>query len=171
VKHVFAAVAVIVAIVSWQPEGVTKESAGMQVAHLRVDSTLGDVLHHPAFAGFARRILPWDDKAFDEGLLLRDIGSLLPYHTHIHPHLTVSALNRMVDDVAAGRTVFYGFYTDAEMQRDPTKKNAGLFFLRGKPGAPFCVIAPGGGFPTWAPSTKAFRTRARSAGWAITPSC
>jgi acetyl esterase/lipase len=146
VKQGFATVAAIVAIFCWQPEGGTKEPGGMQMAHLRVGSTLGEVLHHPAFAGFARRILPWDDKPYDERLLLRDIGSLLPYHTHVAPDLTVLALNRMIDDVAAGRTVFYEFYTDAEIQRDPTKKNAGLFFLRGKPGAPFSVIAPGGGF-------------------------
>ena len=118
----------------------------MQRAHLSVGSTLGEVLHHPAFAGFARRILPWDDKAYDEQLPLRDIGSLLPYHSHVAPDLTVSALNRMIDDAAAGRTVFYEFYTAAEMQRDPAKRNAGLFFFRGKPGAPFSVIAPGGGF-------------------------
>lgn len=145
-KQGFAAVAAIVAIACWQPDGVTKELARMQIAHLRVDSTLGDLLHHPAFAGFAQRILPWDDKAYDERLLLRDIGSLLPYHTHVDPDLTVSALNRMIDDVAVGRTVFYEFYTDAEMRSDPTKKHIGLFLFRGKPGAPFCVIAPGGGF-------------------------
>jgi acetyl esterase/lipase len=42
--------------------------------------------------------------------------------------------------------VFHEIYTDADRQRDPTKRNVGLFFFRGKPGAPFCVIAPGGGF-------------------------
>lgn len=146
VKQGFAAVAAIVAIACWQPEGVTQELARLQMDHLRVDSMLGDLLHHPAFAGFARRILPWDNKVSDERLLLRDIGSLLPYHTHVDPDLTVSALNRMIDDVAIGRTVFYEFYTDAEKRSDPTKKNTGLFLFRGKPGAPFCVIAPGGGF-------------------------
>jgi acetyl esterase/lipase len=118
----------------------------MRMAPLRVDSTLGDVLHHPAFTGFARRLLPWDGRAYDERLLLRDIGSLLPYHTHVDPGAVVSGLNRMIEDVAAGRTVFHDFYSDAEMQRDATKRNTGLFFVRGKPGAPFGVIAPGGGF-------------------------
>lgn len=91
-------------------------------------------------------MLPWDDRAYDEKMPLRDLGTLLPYHTHVDPGSTVSALNRMIDDVAAGKTVFHELYTDAEMQRDPTKRNAGLFFFRGKPGAPFSVIAPGGGF-------------------------
>jgi acetyl esterase/lipase len=146
VKHGFATVVAIIAFVCLQPESLTKESGAMQMAHLSDASTLGEVLQHPAFAGFARRILPWDDKAYDEQLPLRDIGSLLPYHTQVASDRTVSALNRMIDDAAAGRTVFYDFYSAAEMQRDPTKRNAGLFFFRGKPGAPFSVIAPGGGF-------------------------
>ena len=77
---------------------------------------------------------------------LRDIGSLLPYHTHVNPDIVVSSLNRMIDDAAAGRTVFHDFYTAAEKEAEPSRRNAGLFFLRGKQGAPFAVIAPGGGF-------------------------
>jgi acetyl esterase/lipase len=122
------------------------EAGKMQMAHLTVDSTLGDVLHHPAFAGFARHLLPWDDKPYDERLRLTDIGSILPYHTHVDPEVIVPSLNRMIDDVGTGRPVFYDFYSDAEKRADPTRKNAGLFYFRGKPGAPFCVIAPGGGF-------------------------
>jgi acetyl esterase/lipase len=145
-RNEIATLAAIVALFCWQSDGATKEAGALPIAHLSADSTLGDVLRHPAFAGFARRLLPWDDRPYDERLLLRDIGSLLPYHTHVNPGVTVSALNRMIDDVAAGRTVFHEFYTDDEMRRDPTKKNAGLFFFRGKPGAAFSVIAPGGGF-------------------------
>jgi acetyl esterase/lipase len=52
----------------------------------------------------------------------------------------------MIDDAAAGRTVFHDFYTAAEKEAEPSRRNTGLFFFRGKPGAPFAVIAPGGGF-------------------------
>jgi acetyl esterase/lipase len=52
----------------------------------------------------------------------------------------------MIDDAAAARTVFYDFYTAAQKKADPARGNTGLFFFRGKPGAPFAVIAPGGGF-------------------------
>jgi len=57
-----------------------------------------------------------------------------------------SALNRMIDEAAAGRTVFYSFYTDAERQQEAARGHTGLFFFRGSPGAPFAVISPGGGF-------------------------
>lgn len=77
---------------------------------------------------------------------LRDIGTLLPYHTHVNPDVVVSSLNRMIDDATAGKTVFYDIYTRAQKQAGPTRENTGVFFFRGQPRAPFAIIAPGGGF-------------------------
>ena len=45
-----------------------------------------------------------------------------------------------------GTPVFHELYTLAQQQGDPTKASTGLFFFRGRPGAPFALIAPGGGF-------------------------
>jgi acetyl esterase/lipase len=115
-------------------------------AHLCVDDSVDDILKHPAFARFGRLLLPWDGRRYDTTMPLRNIGSLLPYHSHVDPVVIVSALNRMIDDASAGRTVFYDFYTDTERQADPSRKDTGLVFFRGKPGAPFAVVAPGGGF-------------------------
>jgi acetyl esterase/lipase len=117
-----------------------------QRTHLRIDDSIDDVLEHPAFAGFARLLLPWDDRRSDATMALKNIGSLLPYHSHVDPPVVVSSLNRMIDDASAERTVFYDIYTDAQKHADPSRRNTGLFFFRGKPGAPFAVIAPGGGF-------------------------
>jgi acetyl esterase/lipase len=115
-------------------------------AHLCVDDSVDDILKHPTFARFGRLLLPWDDRRYDTTMPLRNIGSLLPYHSHVDPVVVVSALNRMIDDASAGRTVFYDIYTDAQKQAEPSRRDTGLFFFRGKPGAPFAVIAPGGGF-------------------------
>jgi acetyl esterase/lipase len=129
------------------PANETGTPPSQQTAtHLRVDDTIGTLLGHPAFAGFARLTLPWDDRTYDEAMPIRDIGQLLPYHTYVNPGVVVSALNRMIDDVAAGKTVFYDVYTQAEKKADASLENTGLFFFRGKPGAPFAVIAPGGAF-------------------------
>jgi acetyl esterase/lipase len=114
--------------------------------HLTPSGRLGDILEHPAFTGFARLILPRDNRTYDKAMPLRQIGSLLPYHSHVDPVVVTRALNRMVDDVADGRTVFYNVYDAAQRQVDPEKRNTGLFFFRGKPGAPFAIVAPGGGF-------------------------
>lgn len=123
-----------------------KQNQKSEAVHLRPDDSIADLLKHPAFAGFARLTLPWDDRQYDETMPLRNIATLLPYHTHISPEVVVSGLNRMIDDASAGKTVFYDIYTKEEKRAEPSQENTGLFFFRGKPGAPFAVIAPGGAF-------------------------
>jgi acetyl esterase/lipase len=127
-------------------KGGNTEVSARQGEHLGLRNTVGDLLRHPAFAGFAPLILPWDDRAYDEQMPLTRIGSLLPYHTHVDPETVTNGLNRLIDDVAGGKTVFYRFYSDAQTQQQPARRHTGLFFFRGRPGAPFAVISPGGGF-------------------------
>jgi acetyl esterase/lipase len=127
-------------------ESKEQATGGARAVPLSANSSIRDILNHPAFSGFGRRIMPWDDRSYDENMPLAEIGSLLPYHTQVRPETVVGSLNRMIDDVGKGRTVFYDFYTEAQKRADPTKEHTGLFFLRGKQGAPFAVISPGGGF-------------------------
>ena len=117
-----------------------------QMADIAADDRIAGVLKHPAFVGFGRLMLPWDDREYDDTIRIRDIAALLPYHTHVNADVTVSALNRLIADAAAGKTVFYDIYTGAQKQSAATRANTGLFFFRGALGAPFAVIAPGGGF-------------------------
>jgi len=113
---------------------------------LRTSDRVRDLLDHPRLAGYAHLMLPWDDRPYDPDTRLDDIGSLLPYHTHVVPEVVVGALNRIIGDVGNGNTVFFDFYTDEQKQADRSKARTGLFFFRGRPGAPFAIIAPGGGF-------------------------
>ena len=45
--------------------------------HLTADDTILDLLSHPAFAGFGRLVLPWDDRTYDDSMRLRHVGHLL----------------------------------------------------------------------------------------------
>jgi acetyl esterase/lipase len=125
-----------------------KNQPAMQVQFtpLTVNSTIGEVIAHPAFAGFGRLLLPWDNRKPDGNMQLREFSVLLPYHSKVNPTDIVSALNRMIDDANNGKSIFYDFYTEAQKNAEPTKRNAVLFFFRGKPGAPFAIVCPGGGF-------------------------
>ena len=120
--------------------------SGPQSAPLSTASRLSDLLNHPAFTGFSRLLLPWDVRSYDGEMRLSNISSLLPYHSHVAPDVVVGALNRMIDDASSGKGIFVDFYTEAQKRADSSKQHAGLFFFRGKPGAPFAIIAPGGGF-------------------------
>src|SRR4051812_25574506 len=67
----------------------TEAARASSRAHLATDSRLRDLLNHPAFAGFGHLILPWDNRRYDGNLALSDLGTLLPYHSHIRPGIMV----------------------------------------------------------------------------------
>jgi len=123
-----------------------KRNAIGMYAHITTNDSVQHIVNHPAFKGFGRYLLPWDNGANDYDMPLSNVGSLLPYHNHVNPDIVVAAINHMIDEVNDGKTIFYEFYTEREKQEEPTKKSTGLFFFKGKPGAPFAVVCPGGGF-------------------------
>lgn len=75
-----------------------------------------------------------------------EVGSYMPYHSAIDVPTMLAAVNRLIDDAAQGKQVFYPAYSAEERAADPRKEEAGLFFFRGREGAPFAVVNPGGGF-------------------------
>ena len=111
--------------------------------HLTADDTILDLLNHPAFAGFGPLLLPWDDRGYDNSMRLRNVGSLLPYHSHVDPGTVVSALNHMIDDVNNGKTIFYEFYTEEEKREQRTKSNDGPVLLSWEARSALCGHIPG----------------------------
>lgn len=114
--------------------------------HLTTDNNVRDIVQHPAFKGFGELLLPLDNNSGYYDTRLSEIGSLMPYHSHVEPDIVVGALNHMIDEVDAGKTIFYNIYTDEQKKLDPGKRYTGLFFFRGSPNAPFAIVCPGGGF-------------------------
>ena len=123
-----------------QPErilerGEYNENDMNKFSHLTISNTVGDVVDNPAFKGFGRYILPLEWR-YDPEMKLSEIPSLLPYHNYVDAGRAVGYINEMIDMVNRGDRLYY----------DLGRKDAGLFFFPGKPGAPFAVICPGGGF-------------------------
>jgi acetyl esterase/lipase len=113
---------------------------------LTAENTIGDLLDHPALAGFAARTLPRPNRDYDRDTGLQQIAGLLPYHSEVDPQVVLKGLNRLIADASKGEQVFYDIYPEARRHDRPDLNETGLFFFRGQPGAPFAVIAPGGGF-------------------------
>ena len=108
-------------------------------------TALGALIDHPAFAGFGRLLLPWVDRAVDRDMRLREVGTLLPYRTHVEPAVVAGA--QPPDRRCRGRSPDrLRHLRAAEKDADPFMRNTALFFMAGRSGAPFAVIAPGGGF-------------------------
>ena len=114
--------------------------------HLKTENSIRDIFNHPAFSGYADHLLPWEDNSRYMTTSLRQVGSLMPYHSNVKPQVVVDALNYMIDLVDDGKTVFYDLYSEQQKKADPAKAHTGLFFFKGKRGAPFAVVCPGGGF-------------------------
>ena len=111
-------------------------------AFLSGKNTVADLLAHSALKDFAVHMLPRTEDAQGNGNMRLDaVATLMPWHSHVRPEVVLSGINRLISDAASGKPVFYSFSDDAAV-RDQT----GLFFFRGKPGAPFALICPGGGF-------------------------
>lgn len=130
------------------PGGIPNEqkSGNENYSHITANDFIRHIVNHPAFKDFGKYILPWDDNTHYYDTPLNNVRSLLPYHNHVDPDVVVGAINHMIDDIIEGKNIFYDFYTKQQKQNDPSKESAGLFFFRGKPGAPFAVVCPGGGF-------------------------
>lgn len=126
------------------PGAVTADGAAR--GPLTLASTIGDVVGHAAFREFGELVLPLDAGSWDEDMPLDRAPSLLPYHSGVDPAQVVDTLNDLADRVGSGRVDVLALYPDDEIRPDPDKARTALFFFRGDPGAPFAVIAPGGGY-------------------------
>ena len=102
-------------------------------------SRIADVMNDPDFGDWGRLIFPVNTGYWD-GTTLEDLR--LTWYNGIDPDKTVEIVNYFK---AHADEVFIDIYTEAEKQADPEKRNTGLFFFRGTPGAPFAICNAGGG--------------------------
>jgi len=109
------------------------------------DTRVWDVIDNPAFAGYGRLIFP-ADKTIDKSMTLNEVGNILTWYNYVNPERTVEIVNYMKTKAEAGEQIFYDIYTAEEKAADPAKKNTGLFFFRGNPGAKSAIVNAGGGF-------------------------
>ena len=87
-------------------------------AWLTESDTVADMVNHPAFAGFGEHLVPRPGDA-QSRLPLREVGRLMPWHSHVRPGIVTAALNRMINDAMTGKAVFYPFYTEGESGSEP----------------------------------------------------
>lgn len=111
--------------------------------HFTKSTTIDDVVHDPVFSSYGRLLFPVQD-GYWSGRTLQDLRFI--WYNHINPDATVAVVNTLWTRAHQKETVFYNIYSDEEKALDPRKKDTGLFFFKGKEGAPFAVVNAGGGF-------------------------
>lgn len=107
-------------------------------------STVGQVEDY--FGSYGRLLFP-ADRPFSPGETLAQISNSAHYiwYSEIWTPKTVEIINYLAAEKDK-RQIFYPIYSEAEMQAHPSRRSTGLFFFKGKPGAPFAVNNAGGGF-------------------------
>lgn len=107
------------------------------------ETTIEEVADYPAFGDYGRLMFPIDEWYYDGDTL----GTLsLTWYNNMDPDKTVEIVNYFRENAEAGNAIFYDIYTEEEKAAYPAKKDTGLFFFKGKAGAPFAVCNAGGGF-------------------------
>jgi acetyl esterase/lipase len=136
--------------ISAQPFSATapeaNAGAATNAADLSLESTIADLFRQPLLQGFVDHILPWAGRDYDPAMKVSQFAQLLPYHSEVRPQVVLEGINRIIADRRAGKPVFHEIYSQGERKADPSLDEAGLFFFAGAPGAPFAIVAPGGGF-------------------------
>lgn len=107
------------------------------------ESRIADVANDAAFGDWGRLIFPVN-RSYYSGDTLGNLA--LTWYHYINPAHTVEIVNRMKEDVLAGKQVFYDIYSAEEKAADPRKADTGLFFFRGEDYAKFAVTCAGGGW-------------------------
>lgn len=106
-------------------------------------SLISDVIADPAFGDCGRLIFPvhtgyWSGNTLEQ---LR-----LTYYNYIDPDMTVEIVNNLKSRAVDGETIFFDIYSEDEKRADADKRNTGLFFFKGREGAPFAICNAGGAF-------------------------
>jgi len=115
----------------------------MKIEDITAQTAIDRVIADIDFSPWGRLIFP-ADSGYWSGTTL---GSLqLRWYSHIDAAKTVEIIRYFKAQSLRGEPVFFDIYTEVEKQRDPRKRNTGLFFFRGKKGAKSAICSAGGGF-------------------------
>lgn len=121
--------------------------ANTQTALFTQDTTVGEVIHDPAFGDFGRLLFPVD-RYISEDMTLADISSsdVYVWYSNIDADKTVEIVNDLKTRAENGERVFCNIYSDDEIEEDASRADTGVFFFKGDPGAKFAIMNAGGGF-------------------------
>ena len=104
-----------------------------------------DIINNPIFENYGRYIFPIH-RQISSSLTIENLDSIYTWYNYMKPERTIEIINYFISQIKKGNKIFYDIYTDEEKKLDPSKKDTGLFFFRGKPRQKFSIVNAGGAF-------------------------
>ena len=122
-----------------------KTKNGIKLDNITKDTKVYDVINDSDFNGFGNLIFPVD-RTIDKNMTLDEVSDIYIWYNYIDSNKTVEIVNYMKEQVNSSNKIFYNIYTEEEMNKEPDKRNTGIFYFRGKENNKFAILNAGGGF-------------------------
>ncbi len=122
---------------------------------ITANSSFNYIMNHPGLEGLGENVLPLGGK------LVRTLTSpwklkvMIPFLGK-HEETVVDGLNYAIEAAQNGTSEFISYYSNEDKAADPTKEDTGLLYYKTAEGAPFVVVAPGGGFTMLGVASSAY---------------
>ena len=130
-----------------QPEKPPEPEKPSVPGKVTKDTKVSEIINDPAFGNFGRLLFPVD-RTVSGAMTLEEISSSSVYtwYSNIKADKTVEIVNDLKSRSEDGEQIFYPIYSEEEMAENPEKRDTGLFYFKGKPGAKYAIFNAGGGF-------------------------
>ena len=113
------------------------------------------IMEHPGLEGLGEEVLPLGNDLLRKLCGPWKLKIMIPFLGK-HEETVVNGLNYAIEQAEAGNSEFISYYSDTDKQADPAKEDTGLLFYKTAEGAPFVVVAPGGGFTMLGVASSAY---------------
>ncbi len=113
------------------------------------------IMNHPGLEGLGEEVLPLGNDLLRKVCGPWKLKVMIPFLGK-HEETVVNGLNYAIAAAQNGTSQFISYYDAAAKAADPTKEDTGLLFYKTAEGAPFVVVAPGGGFTMLGVASSAY---------------
>ena len=113
------------------------------------------IMNHPGLSGLGEEVLPLGNDLLRAVTGPWKLKIMIPFLGK-HEETVVNGLNYAIAAAESGGSEFISYYDDAAKAADPAKEDTGLLYYKTAEGAPFVVVAPGGGFTMLGVASSAY---------------
>lgn len=124
---------------------------------VRIDSShsFNYIMKHPALDGLGEEVLPLGNDLLRTLCGPWKLKIMIPFLGK-HEETVVNGLNYAIETKENGDLEFLSFYDESAVASDSAKENTGLMYYKTADGAPFVLVAPGGGFTMLGVASSAY---------------
>ncbi|MFF2842472.1 alpha/beta hydrolase [Paenarthrobacter sp. NPDC057981] len=126
-------------------------------SHITTDTSFAHIAGLPAFSDYKSLMTPLADDWSGVVAGPLSMSRVLSYYGQTwEPQTIADGINFVVDEANQHEQLYFPLYKQEEIQADTSKRDAGMLFFPGDPGAPVAVVMPGGGWQTLAAVQEGF---------------